>query len=38
VAVLHAVGGIFFHFGEDVAYDFWGVVGRFWGAGDLGCG
>ena len=36
VAVLNAVGGLFFHLGEDVADDFWGVVGRFWGARDLG--
>lgn len=28
VPVLHAVRGLFFHFGEDVADDFGGVVGR----------
>ena len=37
MAVLDAVGGFFFHFGEDVAYDLWGVVGGFGGAGYLGC-
>jgi hypothetical protein len=35
VAVLDAVGGLFFHFGEDVADDFGGVVGCFGRAGDL---
>jgi hypothetical protein len=35
VPVLNAVGGFFFHFGEDVAYYFWGVVGCFWRARDL---
>jgi hypothetical protein len=34
---LHAVGGFFFHFGEDVADDFGGVLGGFRGAGDLLC-
>lgn len=38
VAVLDAVGRLFFHFGEDVAYDFGWVVGGFRGAGDLGGG
>jgi len=36
VAVLDAVGGLFFHFREHVADDFGGVVGGFWGPGDLG--
>ena len=36
VAVLDAVGGLFFHFREHVADDFGGIVGRFWGPGDLG--
>lgn len=35
VSVLHAVGGLFFHFGEHIAYDFGGVVGGFRGARDL---
>jgi hypothetical protein len=35
VPVLHAVGRFFFHLGEDVADNLGGVVGGFWGAGDL---
>lgn len=35
VAVLDAIGGLFFHFGEHVAYDFGWVVGGFGGPGDL---
>jgi hypothetical protein len=35
VPVLHAISGLFFHFGEDVADNFGGVVGGFRGAGDL---
>jgi hypothetical protein len=35
VSVGDAVGGLFFHFGQYVADDFGGVVGRLWGAGDL---
>ena len=35
VAVLHAVGGFFFHFCEYVADDFGGVVGGLGGARDL---
>ena len=36
MAVLDTVGGLFLHFGEDVADDFGGVIGGFWGAGYLG--
>lgn len=35
VAVGDAVGGLFFHFGEDVAYDLGRVIGCLWGTGDL---
>ena len=35
MAVGDAIGGFFFHFGEDVAYYFWGTVGGFGGSGDL---
>lgn len=31
VAVLDAIGGLFFHFGEYVANDLGRVIGRFWG-------
>lgn len=38
MAVRDAVERLFFHFGEDVADDFGGVVGGFLGAGYLGSG
>lgn len=33
--MLNTIGGLFFHLCEDVAYDLWRVVGRFWGTRDL---
>jgi hypothetical protein len=35
VAVLNAVGGLFFHLGKHVADNLWGIVGRLWGTRDL---
>jgi hypothetical protein len=35
VAMGDAVTGLFFHFGEDIAYDFGGVIWRFLRARDL---
>lgn len=37
VAVLNAVRGVFFHFGEDVAYDAGVVVRSLLGARDIDC-